>query len=75
MFFSRSLKLRVVVLYCTEFHVYIRHSKRSISAGDAFNSRKTGGFEASLIYRASSMASRATQRNPVSKTNNKEINN
>jgi hypothetical protein len=32
-------------------------------------------FEASLVYRVSSRAARATQRNPVSKNNNNNNNN
>ena len=36
--------------------------------------RQAGFFEASLIYRVSSRIARATQRNPVSKTQKKKKN-
>jgi hypothetical protein len=36
--------------------------------------RQISEFEASLVYRVSSRTARATQRNPVSKNKNKQIN-
>jgi hypothetical protein len=36
--------------------------------------RRISGFEASLVYRVSSRTARATQRNPVSKNQNKQTN-
>jgi hypothetical protein len=36
--------------------------------------RQISEFEASLVYRVSSRTARATQRNPVSKTQNKQTN-
>jgi hypothetical protein len=35
----------------------------------SFKKAEAGEFKASLIYRASSRTAKATQRNPVSKTN------
>jgi hypothetical protein len=36
--------------------------------------RRISEFKASLVYRVSSRTARATQRNPVSKTKNKQTN-